>query len=31
MKAQSDLAQARYEHIFQVKLLDFYRGAELSL
>lgn len=31
MKAQSDLVQARYEHLFQIKLLDFYRGAELSL
>lgn len=31
MKAQSDLVQARYEHIFQVKLLDFYRGSDLTL
>ena len=31
MKAQSDLAQARFEHLFQVKLLDFYAGGEISL
>ena len=31
MKAQSDLAQARFEHLFQIKLLDFYAGAEISL
>ncbi|MDD6252866.1 MAG: TolC family protein [Bacteroidales bacterium] len=31
MKAQSDLVQARYEHLFQVKLLDFYRGSDLAL
>lgn len=29
MKAMSDMAQARYESLFQVKLLDFYRGAPL--
>ena len=26
MKAQSDLVQARYENLFQVRLLNFYRG-----
>ena len=31
MKAQSDLAQARFENLFQIKLLDFYAGAEISL
>lgn len=30
MKAESDLVQARYEYIYQTKLLDFYRGEELS-
>lgn len=31
LKASSDLAQARYEYIFLTKLLDFYRGKELTL
>ena len=30
MKAQSDLLQARYEYIFNTKLLDFYRGSEIQ-
>lgn len=29
VSAQSDLAQARYEHIYMRKILDFYRGIEL--
>ena len=29
MKAMSDMAQARYESLFQIKLLDFYRGVPL--
>ena len=29
MKAESDLLQARFENLFQVKLLDFYRGKPL--
>ncbi len=29
MEAESNLAQARYENLYQSKLLDFYRGAEL--
>ncbi len=31
LKAQSDLAQAKYEYIFKTKVLDFYRGIPLSL
>ena len=31
MKAQSDLVQAKYEHLFQIKLLDFYGGSQISL
>ncbi len=30
MKAESDLAQARYEHLFQTRLLDFYKGEEID-
>ncbi len=30
-RTQSDLLQAKYEYIFTVKVLDFYRGKELSL
>ncbi len=30
LKAESDLVQARYEHLYQITLLDFYRGKELS-
>lgn len=29
LEAQSNLVQARYEHLFQTKLLDFYCGEEL--
>lgn len=29
MEAESNLSQARYEHLYQTKLLDFYRGKEL--
>jgi outer membrane protein len=29
LKAQSDYAQARYEHLYQRALLEFYRGSEL--
>lgn len=31
LKACSDLAQARYEYLYQTRLLDFYRGRSLSL
>ena len=31
LKARSDLAQARYEYIFQTRLLEFYRGADIEL
>ena len=31
LKARSDLAQARYEYIYQTRLLDFYRGREIEL
>jgi len=30
-RTQSDLLQAKYEYIFKVKVLDFYRGKELNL
>ena len=30
MKAESDLVQARYEHVYQQALLQFYRGRRLS-
>jgi outer membrane protein len=30
LKSESDLAQARYELIYQLALLQFYRGKELS-
>lgn len=29
LKAESDLVQARYEHLYQLALVDFYRGKEL--
>lgn len=28
--AESDLVQARYQHLYQSRLLDFYRGAKLT-
>ena len=31
LKACSDLAQARYEYLYQTRLLDFYRGRDLTL
>ncbi|PTN10436.1 outer membrane protein [Mangrovibacterium marinum] len=30
-KAQSDLAQAKYDYIFRTKILDFYNGIPISL
>lgn len=30
-KAQSDLLRAKYQYIFQVKILDFYRGVTIKL
>lgn len=30
MKAQSDLAQSRYEYLYQMALVDFYRGRQLA-
>lgn len=30
MEAASNLAQARYQHLFQTRLLDFYRGEQLT-
>lgn len=30
VEAASNLAQARYEYLYQTKLLDFYRGRELA-
>lgn len=31
IKAQSELVQAKYQYIFSIKILDFYRGIPLSL
>jgi len=31
LKAQSDLAQSKYEFVFKTKVLDFYRGIPLNL
>lgn len=31
LKAQSELAQSKYEYIFKTKVLDFYKGIPLSL
>jgi outer membrane protein len=31
IKAQSDLLQAKYQYIFSVKILDFYKGVPISL
>jgi outer membrane protein len=31
IKAQSDLLQAKYQYIFAVKILDFYKGVPISL
>jgi len=30
-KTKSDLAQAKYEYIFRTKILDFYKGEQISL
>ena len=30
MSAESDLVQARYEYLYQSKILDFYRGRDLD-
>ena len=31
MKTRSDLVQATYEYVFQTRILQFYRGGEISL
>lgn len=31
IKAESDLLQAKYEYVFSVKILDFYRGIPITL
>jgi outer membrane protein len=31
LKAQSDMAQAKYEYIFKTKVLDFYKGLPINL
>lgn len=31
LNAQSELAQAKYEYVFKIKVLDFYRGIPLTL
>jgi len=31
LKAQSELAQAKYEFVFKIKVLDFYKGIPISL
>ena len=30
LKAESDLVQSRYENLYQITLLNFYRGRELT-
>jgi outer membrane protein len=30
MKSESDLLQARYEYLYQLSLIDFYRGKTLK-
>ena len=30
-QTKSDLAQAKYEYIFRTKILEFYRGEQISL
>lgn len=30
LKAQSDELQAKYEYLFRVKILDFYRGVPIE-
>ena len=30
MKAASDLAQARWQYLYQIRLIDFYRGAAIT-
>jgi outer membrane protein len=31
LNAQSDMSQAKYEYIFKTKVLDFYKGLQLTL
>lgn len=31
LKAESDLLQSKYEYIFKTKILDFYKGIEITL
>ena len=31
VKAQSDSVQATYEYLYQTRLVEFYRGGELTL
>lgn len=31
LNAESDMTQAKYEYVFKIKVLDFYRGVPLSL
>jgi outer membrane protein len=31
LKAESDLAQSKYEYIFKIKVLDFYKGIPINL
>ena len=31
IKAESELLQAKYEYVFSVKILDFYRGIPITL
>ncbi len=30
-KAQSSYIQAKYEHVFKLKILDFYKGIPITL
>jgi len=31
LNTESELAQSKYEYIFKIKVLDFYRGLPLKL
>jgi outer membrane protein len=31
LNAQSEMAQAKYEYVFKIKVLDFYKGIPITL
>ena len=31
LKARSEELQAKYQYIFQLKIIDFYKGADITL